>query len=60
MPKMNFKVYWDGKVVMDYSKDFKDKLEGYKEIIWIFRTSMDDLEGKDTKINKDDYTRHSN
>ncbi len=60
MHKMNLKVFWDGKPIMDFSKDFEDKLDGYKELVWIFRTSIDDLEGKDPKLNGDDYTKHSN
>jgi len=58
LKKMRVKVFWDGKLTIDQSKYFAEKMEGYKEVIWIFKSALDLTDGKATEeeleLNPDD------
>ena len=53
--EMTIIVKWDGKITMKMTKNFETKIDGYKELSWVFRSAKEMVEGKDIGI---DFSEH--
>ena len=48
--EMKVVVSWDGKITMNVTKSFENKIDGYKELAWVFRSAKEMVEGKDIGV----------
>ena len=50
MKTLRLKVTWGEDVIWDVAKDFETKIDGYRELAWVFRSAMEMVEGKDIGV----------
>jgi len=46
--EMHLVVTWNGKTAFDIRKSFYNKMDGYRELLWVFRSALDVYDGKMT------------
>ena len=53
--EMKITVSWDGKITMKMTKSFETKIDGYKELAWVFRSAKEMVEGKDVGVDLNEH-----